>query len=208
MRGALSTTLRLTWWLTVPATVALFLLREPIIRLLLERGRFDLRSTEAVAWALQFYALGLFAYATVEIVTRAYYALHDTLTPVLVGVATMVLNLVLCLLLVGPLNHGGLALANSLATLVEMLVLLYLLRGRMGGMEEGELAVSLVKISLAAVAMGGVVTWFAGITNNSHIIIQSLGAIGVGGVVYLLASLLLGAREVEMVRDMVGREDK
>ncbi len=205
LRRALSLTLRVTWYLTVPATVGLFLLREPIIRLLLERGRFGLESTGAVAWALQFYALGLFAYATVEIVTRAFYALHDTLTPVLVGLATMVLNIVLCLLLVGPLTHGGLALANSLATMVEMAWLLFILRGRMKGMGGRELLTSLVKSTAAAALMGVVVAWFAGATRTSHIVLQAGGAMTLGAGVYFLASLILGAKEVEVMRRLVAR---
>ena len=205
LRQALSLTLRATWWLTVPATLGLYLLREPIIRLLLERGRFGVESTEAVAWALQFYALGLFAYATVEIVTRAFYALHDTMTPVLVGVATMALNIILCLLLVGPLTHGGLALANSAATAVEMVVLLAILRGRLGGMEGRELATSLAKMVIAVALMGVAVAWFAGATEGSHIVLQAGGAMALGTGVYLLASLLLGGREVEAMRRLVAR---
>jgi putative peptidoglycan lipid II flippase len=194
-----------TWYLTVPATVGLFLLREPIIRLLLERGRFGLESTGAVAWALQFYALGLFAYATVEIVTRAFYALHDTLTPVLVGLASMIINIVLCLLLVGPLTHGGLALANSLATMVEMVWLLLILRGRMKGMDERGLLTSLAKITVAAALMGVAVVWFAEVTRAGHIVLQTLGAMVLGGGVYFLVSLLLGSKEVEVMRRLVAR---
>lgn len=205
LRQALSLTLRATWWLTVPATLGLYLLREPIIRLLLERGRFGMESTEAVAWALQFYALGLFAYATVEIITRAFYALHDTMTPVLVGVATMVLNIILCLLLIGPLTHGGLALANSAATAVEMVVLLAILRGRLGGMEGRELATSLVKMVIAVALMGVAVAWFAGATRGGHILLQAGGAMALGTGVYLLASLLLGGKEVEAMRRLVAR---
>ncbi len=205
LRRALSLTLRVTWYLTVPATVGLFLLREPIIRLLLERGRFGLESTDAVAWALQFYALGLFAYATVEIVTRAFYALHDTLTPVLVGLASMVINIVLCLLLVGSLTHGGLALANSIATMVEMVVLLVILRGRLAGIEDKELATSLVKVLMAAGVMGMVVAWFAEVTRGSHVVFQAGGAMALGAGVYLLASLLLGGKEMEVMRRLVAR---
>jgi len=205
LRRALSLTLRVTWYLTVPASVGLFLLREPIIRLLLERGRFGLESTGAVAWALQFYALGLFAYATVEIVTRAFYALHDTLTPVLAGLATMVLNIVLCLLLVGPLTHGGLALANSLATMMEMVWLLFILRGRMKGIGGRELLISLVKITAAAALMGIVVAWFAGAMRGRHVVLQAGGAMALGAGVYFLASLLLGTKEVQVVRELAGK---
>jgi putative peptidoglycan lipid II flippase len=196
LRRALSMTLRFTWWLTVPATVGLFILREPIIRLLLERGRFDTSSTQATAWAMQFYALGLFAYATVEIVTRAYYALHDTLTPVLVGLGTMVLNIVLCLLLVGPLSQGGLALANSLATIVEMVFLIVVLRGRLGSMEVGELWVSLARTTIASALMGLVIVWAMGALGEMPLLLQVSGLIALGGAVFFLLSVAFGSQEV------------
>ncbi len=124
MRRTLASTLRAVLYLTIPASLGLFILRVPVIQLLFQRGRFDLGSTEAVAWALQFYALGLFAHATVEIVTRAFYALHDTATPVIVGVLAMGANIVLSLILVRPMGYAGLALANSLATIAEMCALI------------------------------------------------------------------------------------
>ena len=81
--------LRLILFLSIPAAFLLFVLDEPFIELLFQRGRFDASSTEAVAYALRFYALGLVAHAVVEIVVRVFYALHDTATPVVVGVAAM-----------------------------------------------------------------------------------------------------------------------
>ena len=127
MRGTLSATLRAILYLAIPASVGLLALRYPIVQLLFQRGAFKESSTEVVVWALQFYALGLFAHAVVEIVTRAFYALHDTLTPVLIGVAAMSVNVVLSLILIGPLTHGGLALANSTATILEMVGLLLIM---------------------------------------------------------------------------------
>jgi putative peptidoglycan lipid II flippase len=115
--------------------VGLFALRYPIVQLLFQRGAFKESSTEAVVWALQFYALGLFAHAVVEIVTRTFYALHDTLTPVLIGVGAMGINVVLSLILIRSLAHGGLALANSTATILEMVGLLLLIRRRLEGLE-------------------------------------------------------------------------
>jgi putative peptidoglycan lipid II flippase len=72
LRSTLSETLRLTLFLSTPSAVALIILREPLVRLLLERGRFDPSSTQAVAWALQFYALGLVAHSALEILTRGF----------------------------------------------------------------------------------------------------------------------------------------
>jgi putative peptidoglycan lipid II flippase len=166
MRSTLSATLRAILYLAIPASVGLFALRYPIVQLLFQRGAFKESSTEAVVWALQFYALGLFAHAVVEIVTRAFYALHDTLTPVLVGVGAMSINVVLSLILsrglaygslilIRPLAHGGLALANSTATILEMVGLLLIIKRRLEGLEGGRLLGSTLRTVLAA----GLMLW-------------------------------------------------
>jgi len=203
LRLTLSEALRLILYLTIPASVGLIVLREPLIQLLLQRGRFDPSSTQAVASALQFYALGLFAHSALEIVTRAFYSLHDTRTPVLIGAGAMTLNIILSLLLIGPLSHGGLALANSVATIIETSVLLVILRGRLQGVDGQRLLRSVLKIGLAALVMGLGVYWFGELTRGSHILIRSGGAMVLGGTLYLATSVLLRSEEVGVLRRML-----
>ncbi len=205
LRFTLSEALRLILYLTIPASVGLIVLREPLIQLLLQRGRFDPSSTQAVAWALQFYALGLFAHSALEIVTRAFYSLHDTRTPVLIGAGAMILNIILSLLLIRPLLHGGLALANSVATIIETSVLLVIIRGRLGGVDGQRLLRSVAKTSLAAFVMGFGVYWFVGLSQGSHILIRGGGAIVLGGTLYLAMSLLLRSEEVSALRRILLR---
>lgn len=158
MRHSLGYALRTVLFLTIPAAVGLFILRVPLIGALFQRHSFSAESTQMAAYALQFYALGLTAHAVVEIAVRAFYALHDTLTPVTVGVAAMGLNIALSFWWVHWLGYGGLALANTIATSIEMFVLLWLLRRRMRGIDERELLASLVRNGVAAFGMG-VVLW-------------------------------------------------
>jgi len=205
MRGTLSATLRAILYLAVPASVGLFALRYPIVQLLFQRGAFKESSTEAVVWALQFYALGLFAHAAVEILTRAFYALHDTLTPVLIGGGAMSINVVLSLILIRPLAHGGLALANSMATILEMVGLLLVIRKRLEGFEGGRLLDFTLRTVLAAGLMGFGVSWFAAGTHGQSIIIVGGGGIALGGVIYLVASLALGSGEVRALWQVVSR---
>jgi putative peptidoglycan lipid II flippase len=205
MRSTLSATLRAILYLAIPASVGLFALRYPIVQLLFQRGAFEESSTEAVVWALQFYALGLFAHAVVEIVTRAFYALHDTLTPVLIGVGAMGINVVLSLILIQPLAHGGLALANSTATILEMVGLLLIIRGRLEGLEGGRLLGSTLRTLLAACLMGFGVSWFAAGAGGLSIIIVGGGGIALGGVIYFVASLVLGSEEVRALWQMASR---
>ncbi len=153
MRATFGQILRIIFFLTIPAATALFLLRVPVIQMLFQRGQFTAQSTAMVAYALQFYALGLVAHSAVEITVRAFYALHNTWIPVLVGVAAMSLNIALSLLWVDALGYGGLALANTTATTLEMLFLLWLLRRRMHGLDGQRLAGTIARSIAAATAM-------------------------------------------------------
>ncbi|GAP63902.1 putative peptidoglycan lipid II flippase [Ardenticatena maritima] len=216
MRRTLTHLLRGVLFLTLPAAVGLFVLATPIVALLLQRGAFDARSTAVVAWALLFYAPGLVGHSLFEMLTRAFYALHDTLTPVLVGTVAMLANVLLSVVLMriigdpadltrGP--HAGLALANTLATTAEALALLWLLRRRMGGIEGRRLLQTTVRLSLAAVGMGGLL-WFALRTPplvNLPAAWQALVGIPLGALVYLAFAYLLDAEDVRAIRRMLWR---
>lgn len=201
LRSALASTLRGVLLLSLPASLGLILLREPVVALLFQRGEFGPDDTQLVAWALLWYAAGLVGHSVVEIASRAFYALHDTRTPVVVGVAAMGLNIALSLTLpaafqrLGWLPHGGLALANSFATFLEMLALLYLMRRRLDGLEGRDLLTGLGQSGLAAAAMGlALWAWLARI--DGPIWLLALGGILLGGGVYALAAWLLGIPEL------------
>jgi putative peptidoglycan lipid II flippase len=207
MRAALVDTLQAVLYLTIPAGVGLLVLRGPIIRVLLQRGLFDQSSTQAVAWALQFYAPGLIAHAGVELLARAFYALHDTRTPVGIGLAAMGCNIALSLLLKGPLGHGGLALANTLATYGELAALLWAIRPRLGGLEGGRFLPACWRMVLAAGAMGLVLGLTSGRMDGAPLVAAG-GGMGLGIVVYLGASWVLGARDWRAVWGLIQRERK
>jgi putative peptidoglycan lipid II flippase len=205
MRHSLASSLRGVLLLSLPASLGLILLRKPLIVLLYQRGEFDTRSTELVAWALLWYAIGLVGHSVVEIVSRAFYALHNTKTPVFVGIAAMSLNIVFSYAFsaiffrVGWLPHGGLALANSLATALEMLVLLYLMRRRLKGIEGR----SLLQGGLQA--LGGTVVMFIGLwawlrqTTNLPDWQVAVGGIIIGASLYALVMFTLRVKEAHSV---------
>ncbi len=207
LRHTLSATLRAVLYLTVPAGIGLLLLRRPIIALLLERGAFTAASTEAVAFALQFYAVGLFAHAGVEIMARAFYALHDTRTPVAVSLGAMTGNVILSLLLIRPLSFGGLALANTLATGGEMLILGWILNQRLQGMDTRRILISVARIGLGTALMAGTVYGFARGLPGSDPLVLTGGAVLIGGVLYGGVTLLLGCEEVTAVARLVRRRE-
>jgi putative peptidoglycan lipid II flippase len=205
MRSTLAATLRAVLSLCLPATVGLVALGRPLVRLLFERGAFQAASTEAVAWALALYALGLIGHAGLEIVARAFYALHDTFTPVWVGGLAMGLNVALSLTLprtfgrAGWPIHAGLALANSIATLLELVVLLVLIQRRMGGLEGQRTATAFLKSGLASLAMGAVlVGWQAAFADAGTLVLGG-GGVVVGAMVYLGGALLLRMEELQAI---------
>ena len=200
-RTAVADSLRGLAFLSLPASLGLILLREPIVALLLQGGAFTADSTQMVAWALLWYAAGLVGHSLLEIAARAFYALQDTRTPVMVGAAAMALNVFLSLSLArafqqwGWMPHGGLALANSLATALECLVLLALLRRRTGGLEAARLRPGL-QASLGATLLMGLCLWgWLQLTQSLAPWIRGGAGVLLGAGVYSLAAWALGAPE-------------
>ncbi len=208
LRATFSAAMRSLLFLILPAMVGLLVAREQIITVLLQRGRFDATSTELTAFALQFYALGLVSHSVLEIITRAFYALHDTRTPVAIGAAAMALNVALSLLLIGPLSFGGLALANTIATTLEASLLFVLLRGRMSGVDGSTLVPAAAKMSLAACVMGACLFAFLMLTHGLTIWLVAAGALAIAGVSYVAASFVLGVPEVTRVPQLLLRRAK
>lgn len=205
MRETLGGIFALLSFLTLPAAILLILLRQPIVSLLLERGAFDAADVQMTAFALAFFALGLVGHAVVEIAARGFYALKDTLTPVLVGVGAMAANVILSLLLIRPLAHGGLALANSAATLAEAGILLWLLRVRLGGWDERRVGRSLVSTMAAAVVMAAVVFVLLRVGAGWSQPVQAIVIGGLAAAAYAGAAWLFRSPEVRGLRGLVQR---
>jgi putative peptidoglycan lipid II flippase len=200
MRHTFGRALRTVLFVEIPAAVGLFVFGGAVVSLIFERGAFTDEMSLWVAYALRFYAIGLAGHAGLEIIVRAFYALHDTWTPVFAGMATMILAIGLSVWWVDVLGFGGLALASSIAVLVEMAVLLNLLRPRLGGIDGRSLAVSLARTFVAATCMG-VVLWMiervlpelAGVYPEWLLVILGVGA---GALVYAAVAWLLRSPEL------------
>jgi putative peptidoglycan lipid II flippase len=211
MRSALGTTLRAVVFLALPASVGLVVFRVPIIQMLLERQAFGANSTSMVAWALLWYGAGLLGHSLLEIVVRAFYAMQDTRTPVLVGATFMGLNVVLSLLLSalfrswGLMPHGGLALANSVATAFESGILLWILRRRLGGLGLERSAKALAAISIAGAAMAASLWAWIEVLPLASPFLVGLGGIAVGAGVYLATAALLRLEELQLVFTLLKR---
>lgn len=202
MRGSLVATLRGVILLSVPATVGLIILRQPIIATLFQRGAFTVDSTELVSWALLWYTIGLLGHGVVEILSRAFYSMHDTKTPVLIGIGAMSLNVLFSLAFAGMFEwlgwrpFGGLALANSLATAIEMLALYMLMRKRLVNLEGKRIWEGLLKSTFASLLMAGILFGWLGISSSYPSWFIALGGVILGGVIYFFSAYLLKLGEI------------
>jgi len=213
MRNSFSSAMRSILLLAIPASVGLIVLRFPIIRFLYEDGVvFTEQSTRLVGWALLWYAAGLVGHSALEIVVRAFYAQHDTKTPVMVGVAAMGLNILLSITLaavfdrVGWMPHGGLALANSIATAIEVSILLWLLRKRLHGIGGSEILALTWRSLVSAVLMWGAVMGFLSLGSSLPNLLQLIGGFGIGIMVYGGMAFLLKTKELDTVINLIKRK--
>ncbi len=205
MRSVFVMALRTILFFTLPAAAGLILLAQPLIAVLLQRNAFTAQSTALVAIALQWFALGLVGHSVVEIAARAFYALHDTATPVIVGVGAMLCNIVLSLAFIGAWQHGGLALANSIAVTLEMIALLWLLRKRLGGLEARELLPSLLRTGLASLVLGIIVWGWQQAPGVTSAWVKVLVCLPLGAGAYLASAWLLHAPELQATRRLLRR---
>ena len=211
MRSSLAMLLRAVLSLALPATLGLVLLRKPLIALIYQRGAFTATSTELVSWALLWYASGLVFHSVVEIVSRAFYALHDTKTPVFVGAVAMSFNIGFSFLfawlfsLIGWQPFGGIALANTLATALEMTGQLFFMRRRLGGLHLKLIGAGLLKAAVATLVMSAALWGWLTFSSGQAFWLIALGGVIFGVVIYLGMMALLKAPELQMLADFLKR---
>ena len=199
-----SQTLRFTLFLAVPASVGMLLLRESIVATLLEHGAFDAAATQLVSDALLFYSIGLFAHAAIEIVSRGFYVLGDTRTPVALAISSMLLNIMLSAVLVGPWELKGLALALSVSAIAEFVFLVWLLhRTMLGRLITRPLVISTLKTIIGTIIMGQLLWLLIEILAGLDFAPDSwltlvLGVPG-GAVLYFALSLIMRQDEAEVL---------
>ncbi|MCS6835243.1 MAG: murein biosynthesis integral membrane protein MurJ [Anaerolineae bacterium] len=209
-RARLLGAVRAVVFLSLPATAVCVVLGAPLLSLF-ERGEWTPTSTQATAWALAFYGLGMVGFALLEVFSRAFYALEDTWTPVAVGTLAMLSNIALSLLLVQVVGNpdelargafGGLALANSLTTLAEAALLWALLDQRIGGLglrsQATGLGAFLARSAGATLGYAIVMAWLAQAL-PLHGVALGLAAFGLGGVAFFGLALILGIDEARSV---------
>ncbi len=211
-KNRLASAMRSVLFLAFPATVAFIVMGEPIVSIF-ERGEWTLESTQGTAWALAFYATGIAGFVLLEILSRAFYALSDTWTPVKIGIGAMVSNIVLSLIFIQFIGNpdnlargsfAGLALANALTTLIESLILWWLISKRTGGIRDMHIIKGSAKAIVASLVMG-IILWVLPIfVPLTGFLLAIVGAI-VGGLVFFSVSVALGLEEATAVPNMILR---
>jgi len=208
LKETISFSLRVILFVTIPAMVALIILRVPIISVLFQRGQFGVASTIPTAQALLYYAVGLWAFSCIRVVVSAFYALQDTRTPVKVAVAALIVNVVMSVALMFPMKHNGLALATSIASAVNIGVLAVILGKRVGGFLQKDFWASVFRTTVASgvmvvsiAAVYRILGWNSAAAFGERLLFLAV-AITVGLAVFSVSSLILGGSEIKALLRM------
>jgi putative peptidoglycan lipid II flippase len=206
LRDTVTFSLRLSAFIAVPAAVGLVALGHPIVRLLFQRGEFTASDAVLTTQALAGYAVGLPAFSATRLAAQTFYALGDTRTPVWAGLVSVAANIALALLLMWPLKHAGLALASSLSAYVNLVLLYWLLRRRLGRLGSRETLLSLARTAAASSAL---LLWCLWAGPRLGVgwpgAAWTGGALIVGVILYGAVAALLRAPELPALRQMLRR---
>lgn len=197
--------------ITVPATVGLMLLANPLVQLFFERGAFQANATLMTSGALVFYSLGLVGAALRLMLNKVFYSFQDTKTPMVNGAIAVGLNIVLNLLLIKPLEHRGLALATSISATITTLLLFMDLRKKVGHLGYFKMLYTLIKTTIASLIMGilvyliyyklGALLPQAKLTQ----MILLLGSVLIGMIVYFVLLIVMKVEEVRVILGKIVR---
>ncbi|MBF0108541.1 MAG: murein biosynthesis integral membrane protein MurJ [Magnetococcales bacterium] len=205
--------LRFTLLLNIPATVALVVLREPLLSLLFERGAFTPETTRLAAQALLGYGLGLTFYSLIKVTAPAFYALKDTKTPVRIAIIAMLSNMVFNLILMFPLKHAGLALATTLSALINAGLLLHHLHRKTGFKPLPGFWTAGFKTIAASTLMAALLVFMLPYLESPDVslTVRALlltGTIVTAGSLFFVTCRILGIHEVKLIFAMIARRGK
>ncbi len=214
IRSQVAGAIRILLFVAAPIIAVMIVLREPLTAVFYQYGAFGADATDRTASALLFFAIGLGGHIVVHVLTRTFYAMQDTRTPVMWAIIAVAINVPLMAWLVGPMGVEGLALALSIAAVLEVLGLLWSLHRRIENVEEPAILRSLGRAAVAGVAaallkFGGLTLLegsLGGLLDNAIGRILALAVLaGAGGAVYLVVAAALRAPELVQLRTLLQR---
>lgn len=205
--------LRQIWFFIIPATVLLLTLRAQIIRVILGSGEFSWDSTVLTINTLGFFALSLFAQAAIPLLTRVFYARCNSKTPFFIGLVSVLVNIFLSLFFGRRMGVAGLALAFSLSSILNFMILWMWLYFEIGGLDQKRIVLSVLKFSAAGllagffVQLGKIIIWpVIDMTKFWGVLSQGLFAGLLGLMVYCLACYLMKSQEMLEIIGVIKRK--
>jgi putative peptidoglycan lipid II flippase len=216
-RNELARAMRWALLLTLPATVGLMMLAEPIVSVVYQHGKFDAYQTSQAAGALRYYAIGLAGYAALKVLVNAFYALDRRKTPMLISFLAVGLNLLLNWIFTIRLGwgHRGLAFSTGCIATFNFLFLYLLMRAQLKGLESRRLLLLLVKVGVAGAALAAVCAssshWLLADWQQQSLLFKLsalLATLAVGAAVFAGCGVLLHIEELKELRAAVMRRLK
>ncbi|MDR7869633.1 MAG: murein biosynthesis integral membrane protein MurJ [Tissierellaceae bacterium] len=191
--------------ITVPATIGIMILAEPIVYIFFERNAFNATATQMTSSALFFYSIGLVGSSLRLMLNKVFYSFQDTKTPMINGTIAVILNVVLNLLFISFMAHDGLALATSISAIFTTILLFMDLRKKMGPIGMKDMLVTFAKTLFASIVMGAVVylIYFKlgsliGVNKLLELILLLLSVV-IGAIVYFVLCMTLKVKEVSRI---------
>ena len=178
-------------FIAIPATAGLVAIARPLISLAFQHGQFGANDTDMVAWTLLFYALGLCGYFAQQVLTRAFYSMQDSFTPMTSALIAVVANIILNLTLIWLFGTGGLAAATAMCSYLQVLILVAVLRRRLGSSLLDGLPTAFLKTIAATLCMSATIVAALWLSKNYADIFKLLLVIPTAAAVFLLAAKLL-----------------
>ncbi len=209
LKSSIAFSLRITLFLIIPAMAALLALSLPIISVVFQRGAFDARATALTAQALFCYSIGLWAFSIARVFISSFYSLQDSKWPMRGALAAFAVNLTASLILMGPLKHNGLALANSLSAMIHVALLAFILRRKIGSFVDRAFWRSVAKMTASALAMLasiGLVHWRFPWNTEADFAARLtflLVTVTLGAAIYFLSAYLLKSSEIHALVNLV-----
>ena len=195
--------------LIIPITIGTIVFSEPVVKLVFERGAFTYKATIVTSTILSLYAIGMVAFGLNDIISRAFYSLKDTKTPMINGAIVMVVNIILNITLIKLMGYAGLAIASSISAFVGLIIFIISLRKRIGDIGLGAVNLVFIKSLIAATIMGVASKWIYSISYNaigSNTVSQIISltiSVGIGAIVYGLILLLLKTKELTDIVNII-----
>lgn len=200
--------------LVVPISVGAIVLSTPIVRLLFQRGEFNMEATNMTSIALAMYSIGMIGFGLRDILSRVFYSLQDTKIPMINSVVAVIMNIVLNIVLSKVMGHAGLALATSVSSIICIVLLFNNLNKKVGYFGQDKIFKTILKSFISAVVMGTVVYFYYGVLNNIvgkgfvNELLCLFVSITVGFIVYGVIVSILKVEEINIFIDTVKKKIK